>query len=100
MVLPILSWTNQPAVQVIFVHFLLEEAVKNPSEKEAQGTFFFYTNDSPRRAVSGDGYDLVYHFPHALRGQVLVSSRTVLPVDVAHIRYRTTSTMEPRTGPQ
>ncbi|KAI0324231.1 hypothetical protein GY45DRAFT_1210385, partial [Cubamyces sp. BRFM 1775] len=29
--------------------------------------------DSPRRAVSGDGYNLVYHAPRALRGLALVT---------------------------
>ena len=57
--------------QAVFTSFLLEEMVKKPSDQRAQGIIEF-NGDSPRRAVSGDGYDLVYHLPGAFRDRTLV----------------------------
>ena len=57
--------------QAVFTFFHLEEMVKKPSDRKAKGTVEF-EGDSPHRAVSGDGYDLVYHLPGAFRGRTLV----------------------------
>lgn len=53
--------------------------MRKPHNSIAQGTFFFTGADGARRAVSADGYDLLYHFPRALRGDVLVSLSRSLP---------------------
>ncbi|EJF55412.1 hypothetical protein DICSQDRAFT_130611 [Dichomitus squalens LYAD-421 SS1] len=60
-----------------FAHFSLQEAVDNPKtvaeakKEELPITHTFDGEDGPRRAVSGDGYDLVFHFPGAVKPTTL-----------------------------
>lgn len=72
----------------MFTFFNLERMVKKPDSKKARGTVTF-EGDSPQRAVSADGYDLVYHLPGAFRGRTLVSSLYVPLVRPGLIRYIT-----------
>ncbi|KAI1797042.1 hypothetical protein LXA43DRAFT_1089565 [Ganoderma leucocontextum] len=59
-----------PSRTTVFAKFNLQDAVNKPDKKKAQGSVMF-DGEYPRRAVSGDRYDLVYHFPGALRGRTL-----------------------------
>ncbi|KAI0071224.1 hypothetical protein K474DRAFT_1712653 [Panus rudis PR-1116 ss-1] len=61
---------------VYMTSFSLQHAVDHPTMKfdnvmsgEREETSF--RGDAPQRAVSADGYDLIYHFPSAVRGPAL-----------------------------
>ena len=69
--------------------------MKEPHDSVAQGTYFFMGVNGPHRAVSADGYDLLYYFPLALRGNVLVSLSQPL-VRISHELTRRTGGPEPR----
>ena len=60
----------------------MKEAVDTPTGQaddvqEPDGDCTVFDGDVPRRAVSRDGYELVFHMPRAFRGQTLVRSLIV-----------------------
>ncbi|KAI0683491.1 hypothetical protein C8Q76DRAFT_804135 [Earliella scabrosa] len=69
---------RQPANTAHFPCFSLKEAVDTPTGQaddvqEPDGDWTVFDGDVPRRAVSRDGYELVFHMPRAFRGQTLTN---------------------------